>query len=141
MAHDPYDVTSVRNNMRVAKPILFWSLVAFGISVAVTLALLALKPTFLSMEREAYQNSHQYVDAHATAINKLVTSITQTETKIAKYTAEMKAGGADYTQVIEGLRAQKAAFINEINQKAATMPDGEIPSAALPYLTPGTAGR
>ena len=135
------EATSVRNHMRATKPVLYWVIVLTVIGMGLTALGYATKPLWLSMEREAYQNSHQYVDAHTTAINKLATSIAQADTKIAKYTAEMNAGGPNYTQVIEGLKAQKSAFMTEINQKAATMPRGEIPNSALPYLTPGTVGR
>lgn len=93
----------------------FW--IGLGTLIASTTLVLAMRPTWLGMEREAFVESHQYIESHR---DKLLTDISKYDelgSEIAKYEED---GGHD--KIVSGLKMQKKSLSSRIRDSLSKIP-------------------
>lgn len=81
-------------------------------------------------EREATKHTHQYIESSISRLMKFAETYTANGTKILQY----EAAPDDYTEVIEGLRAQQLAVLASIKEEVGRLPKKEVPEAITKIL-------
>jgi hypothetical protein len=88
-------------------------------------------PTQLGLERDAIQQSHQYVDAKKSLLLKLAEDYEASETDIAKYNAN---DPVKYKDVVKGMETQQAVLLARIRSEAKMIPAEQVPESLRKYL-------
>lgn len=98
----------------------FWIIFATAIT-AITLAMV-MKPVWLGFEREAFVESHQYVESHK---DKLMTDIEEYDGLEAQIRIYEESGSS---RIVEGLRMQQSSLKKRIRASLAKIPEQHHPS-------------
>jgi len=99
----------------------FWT--AFGMLFMSSLVALWLKPAFLGFEREAFVESHQYVEAHKDSLLTNIEEYDELEAEIAKYEQDEAN-----EKIVAGLRAQQKSLKKRIRASLAKIPQEHHPA-------------
>ena len=101
-----------------------WGLVFILFIIVATTMIYMMKPTWLGMEREAAQESHQYVESKR---ERLLTNAEQYE-KLGVDVAKLQATEGN-EQVVEGLKRQQRALLSRMKTDAQLIPKSEVPAS------------
>lgn len=99
----------------------YW-LLGVGLIVATSFGVAILRPTWLSMERDAYVESHQYVESQMTQLLTNIEKYDELEAEILKYE---KSG--DH-KIVAGLRMQQRSLKKRIRASLGKIPPDQHPS-------------
>ncbi|HBK35258.1 hypothetical protein A2239_02415 [Candidatus Uhrbacteria bacterium RIFOXYA2_FULL_40_9] len=130
---DPEKTPFTHEEGVMAGRIIIWTViiaVCFGIFAVV---IYSFYPALLGIEREAFQKSHQYVEARNTALFTYYDEYTNLGTQIAQLKADTNQ---DHATEISAMNMQRAALLSRIRNEARKLPDGEVPSEITSLLNP-----
>jgi hypothetical protein len=100
---------------------LFLGLVVAGVFIAAWL-----RPTWLGYEREAYVESHQYVETVKQEVVTLVGKYDELTTEIEKY----KALDGDNSKIVAGLEMQQRSLKKRINAALVKISEKDWPEGS-----------
>lgn len=106
-----------------------WVLFGLLLVFVVGTVTMMMKPTWLGLEREAVQESHQYVEGKRDALLSWSAEYEKLGVQIAKYSKNPENG-----DVVEGLKRQRRALLAKISKDAQLMPKGEVPESVTKLL-------
>ena len=93
----------------------FW--IGLGTLIAATTVILSMKPAWLGMEREAFVESHQYVESQRDSLLTNIEKYDELEADIAKYEED---GGHD--KIGSGLKLQQKSLAARIRDSLSKIP-------------------
>ncbi len=98
--------------------------VGIGIVVMATTLIMYIKPVWLGMEREAFVESHQYVESHKDKLMASIEEYDELEMEIAKY----EQADGDNEKIIEGMRQMQWSLSTRIRNSLSKIPKEHHPS-------------
>jgi len=98
----------------ITRGVVGYSLLAMLVAAGVTTFFLWLKPLWLSLEREADVNSHQYVEARKTEVLTNIQKYDELSTRITQNQSN--------TKVVEALRMQQRSLKMKIKNALVKIP-------------------
>ena len=110
-----------------------WAIGLTVVSCCCVIVALMFKPAFLGFERQAYKQSHQYVETKESQLLQWVDEYYALGAEIAKYQADNE--DEHYNIVIAGLQSQQLSLETRIEIEAQRIPDGALPPSVEDFIS------
>jgi len=108
--------------------------VVLAVGVAALLWYTVFERPIEDAKRDAIKHSHAYIEATQSRLLRYASEYEAITARILQYEAAQKAGQGDYTEVIKGMRGQRAAVLIQIKDESERISEDEIPESVKKIL-------
>lgn len=119
----------------MAGRLFIWAIIIALIVGVMAIVTYSFYPALLGIEREAFVQSHQYVEARHSAIFTYYDEYSGLSTQIAQLKGDTTN---DHTTVITAMESQQSAILMQIRNEARKLPEGEVPAEITNLLNPNS---